>query len=462
MKKKLHLLFVLLFFCACAVPGLGMVFFGESQAAANEVLSPKPSLTQPDGSVNLNIMSDAADYFADRFAFRQELITADSAWKAALFHTSSQEQVSLGREDWLFYAETEDDFTGADLLTQRQVWAIRRSLELAQGYVESKGASFLFTVAPNKLTLYPEHGPQGLEPGEVTALSQVTGALAESSVPYSDLVAAFSQQEEDLYHKWDSHWTYKGAALAHDTLLADLGRTGDMFQREGYYEKDHQGDLYVMLYPASDELEDQWHFSQDLAFEYTTPIRDVDDLRIETTSAGTNGNLLMFRDSFGNTLHSLLAESFGHAVFSRSTPYNLGAMDALQADTVILEIVERNLKNLAEYPFIFPAPWTEASASPLQPQDTGETLTVSAAESPQAAGYLTVTGELPSCGDSSPVYLRAGGYQFEASPVGSGGSQPGTYPFTAYLPAGTDLTGAQILWQDETGAWLQASLAAQG
>ena len=67
MKKKLHLLFVLLFFCACAVPGLGMVFFGESQAAANEVLSPKPSLTQPDGSVNLNIMSDADDSFRKRF-----------------------------------------------------------------------------------------------------------------------------------------------------------------------------------------------------------------------------------------------------------------------------------------------------------------------------------------------------------------------------------------------------------
>ena len=447
MKKKLHLLFVLLFFCACAVPGLGMVFFGESQAAANEVLSPKPSLTQPDGSVNLNVMSDAADYFADRFAFRQELITADSAWKAALFHTSSQEQVSLGREDWLFYAETEDDFTGADLLTQRQVWAIRRSLELAQGYVESKGASFLFTVAPNKLTLYPEHGPQGLEPGEVTALSQVTAALGESSVPYSDLAAAFSQQEEDLYHKWDSHWTYKGAALAHDTLLADLGRTGDMFQREGYYEKDHQGDLYVMLYPASDELEDQWHFSQDLAFEYTTPIRDVDDLRIETTSAGTNGNLLMFRDSFGNTLHSLLAESFGHAVFSRATPYDLGAMDTIQADTVILEIVERNLKNLAEYPFVLPAPQTDLTLASWGADREEAAIAVQAVENPQFPGYLTVTGNLPGCDDDSPIYLVAGDTAYEASPVGSGGSQAGNYPFTAYLPAGTDLTGAVALYR---------------
>ena len=447
MKKKLHLLFVVLFFCACAVPGLGMVFFGESQAAANEVLSPKPSLTQPDGSVNLNVMSDAADYFADRFAFRQELITADSAWKAGLLHTSSQEQVALGQDGWLFYAETLEDYTGADALTDRQVWAIARSLQLAQEYVESKGGSFLFTVAPNKLSLYPQYGPGGLERGEVTALSQVTEALGENGVPYSDLYSAFTQQEEVLYHRWDSHWTYKGAALAHDVLLSDLGLSGDMFQREGSYAKDHQGDLYVMLYPASDELEDQWHFTQDLAFTYATPIRDVDDLRIETTSAGTNGNLLMFRDSFGNTLHSLLAESFGHAVFSRATPYDLGTMDTIQADTVILEIVERNLKNLAEYPFVLPAPQTDLTLASWGASREEAAIAVQAVENPQFPGYLTVTGNLPGCDDDSPILLVVGDTAYEASPVGSGGSQPGNYPFTAYLPAGTDLTGAVALYR---------------
>ena len=447
MKKKLHLLFVVLFFCACAVPGLGMVFFGESQAAANEVLSPKPSLTQPDGSVNLNVMSDAADYFADRFAFRQELITADSAWKAGLLHTSSQEQVALGQDGWLFYAETLEDYTGADALTDRQVWAIARSLQLAQEYVESKGGSFLFTVAPNKLSLYPQYGPGGLERGKVTALSQVTEALGENGVPYSDLYSAFTQQEEVLYHRWDSHWTYKGAALAHDVLLSDLGLAGDMFQREGSYAKDHQGDLYVMLYPASEELEDQWHFTQDLAFTYATPIRDVDDLRIETTSAGTNGNLLMFRDSFGNTLHSLLAESFGHAVFSRATPYDLGTMDTIQADTVILEIVERNLKNLAEYPFVLPAPQTDLTLASWGASREEAAIAVQAVENPQFPGYLTVTGNLPGCDDDSPILLVVGDTAYEASPVGSGGSQPGNYPFTAYLPAGTDLTGAVALYR---------------
>ena len=35
MKRKLKALFVLLFFCACAVPSLGMLVVGESQASAN-------------------------------------------------------------------------------------------------------------------------------------------------------------------------------------------------------------------------------------------------------------------------------------------------------------------------------------------------------------------------------------------------------------------------------------------
>ena len=45
MGKRSSTLFVILFFCACSIPGLGMLVFGESQAAANEVLSPKPVLT---------------------------------------------------------------------------------------------------------------------------------------------------------------------------------------------------------------------------------------------------------------------------------------------------------------------------------------------------------------------------------------------------------------------------------
>ena len=74
-------------------------------------------------------------------------------------------------------------------------------------------------------------------------------------------------------------------------------------------------------------------------------------------------------------------------------------------------------------------------------------IAVQAMENPQFPGYLTVTGNLPGCDDDSPIYLVAGDTAYEASPVGSGGSQAGNYPFTAYLPAGTDLTGAVALYR---------------
>lgn len=449
MRKTWSALFILLFFCACAVPGLGMIVFGESQPAANEVLSPKPVLKNPDGSWNLEVMSDAADYFGDHFAFRQELITADSILKAKLFHTSSQEQVALGKDDWLFYAETLEDYTGADCLTDRQAYSIGRSLALAQAYVESKGAAFLFTVAPNKISLYPQFAQGDLSPGEITGAGQVKDALALEGVPYGDLFEAFENQEEILYHKLDSHWTYRGAALAHDTLLANLGLSGDDFSKEGSYQATHKGDLYEMLYPASSRLDDQWHFTEEPQFTYDTPIRDVDDLRIQTSSQGTYGNLLMFRDSFGNTLHTLMAEDFGHALFSRGQPYDLGLMDQVGANYVIVEIVERNLHLLSQIPFIFPAPqvdFTETLA-----QGTG-TATAQAVESPSTPNYVTINGWVSPCDTDSPLYLQVDGVTYEASPVGAEGENPQAFPFTAYLPVGTDLSEAQMIYKTD-GVW---------
>ena len=67
----------------------------------------------------------------------------------------------------------------------------------------------------------------------------------------------------------------------------------------------------------------------------------------------------MFRNSFGNALHADLAEDFGVALFSRAMPYDLSLMDDVQPDTLIVELVERNLCWLCTRPPLLPAPVRE-------------------------------------------------------------------------------------------------------
>lgn len=441
MKKIAYTIFTVLFFGACLVPAVFMLVLGPSPAAANEMLASPPRLTAPDGALNLDFLSDAADYFSDHFAFRQELVTADSAAKTALFHTSSQPDVALGRDGWLFYAETLDDYTGADNITARQAYCISHSLKLAQDFVAERRAGFTFTIAPNKLSLYPEYGPSGLKRADSTAADLVIEALAREGVSYTDLFGPLAAQEEDMYLKLDSHWTNRGAALGHDLLLASLGLTGHAFEKPGTYQESHQGDLYEMLYPASAKLDRQFEFDETLSFEYASPIRGVDDLRIQTNSGGEAGPLLMFRDSFGNALHSLMAESFSEAIFSRAMPYNLKLMEQIDAQYVVVELVERNLPLLAQAPFLMPTPKLDQESLPWGQEELfqPEKVLEAPAHFEVQAGepYLKVTGTVDApCDPDSPVYLMTvdGGEVWEAFPVSGESCETA---FTAYFDAET-------------------------
>lgn len=81
-QNRLKQFLCLLFFLLCLAPLAIFLLAGPSSAGANERLAAKPRL-YIGTSVNWDVLSDAADYFAGRFGLRQELITADAAVRAA-------------------------------------------------------------------------------------------------------------------------------------------------------------------------------------------------------------------------------------------------------------------------------------------------------------------------------------------------------------------------------------------
>lgn len=431
------------FLCACLIPSVGMLFLPEEPPAANQTLAQPPSLTTADGGINLNVLDEAADYISDHFALRQRLITANAALEAAVFQTSSQDSVLLGREGWLFYRETLDDYLRTDPLSDRELFCAAHTLALLTEYAQNRGASLTFTVAPNKASLYPQYLPNVGSPLEgEDDIDRLVPLLEAQGVRYADLFAPFREEEQVLYHAADSHWTSRGAALAHDALVDALGLEGRTrwFALPGQETDTHRGDLYEMLYPTGTGREPDTEFDQPFAFDYVRPIRSAEDQRIETQAPGQTGSLLMFRDSFGNTLHSFLAEEYGQALFSRTMPYQMSLLDETGADTVIIELVERNLDYLAERAPIFPAPLRVLSGQP--PQGEAKAAVTAPADS-QLAGRIRLEGTISGTIDTdSPIYVQLGEALYEASPVGKGEG----YPFTLYVPEDSPLDAICVLY----------------
>ncbi len=346
MKYKI---FTAAFLLLCILPSAGMLFLPPTEAAANERLTPVPQLKNEDGSWNQNVLDDATNYIADHFALRQEMVTANAMLQTGLLATSPAEDVIYGTDGWLYYAETLDDYQNRATLTDEEVQQIAQTIADMQAYCAARGAQFVFTIAPNKNSLYPEHMParylQSDSPGNYEKLKPL---LEEYGVHYADLFTFLSEQDEILYLKTDSHWTNRGAALAHDFLMETLGLPHTAFAEAEYTTAEtHRGDLYEMLYPKGTAREAQQAY--ETTFSYVSEPRTAEDILIQTTSPDApNGRLLLCRDSFGNALHPFLAEDFREATITRQMPYPLERVQA--GDTVIVEIVERNLANLLKYP----------------------------------------------------------------------------------------------------------------
>lgn len=346
MKYKI---FTAAFVLLCLLPSVGMLFLPPTEPAGNERLAPAPRLRTEDGGWNVNVLDEATDYLADHFALRQQMVTANAALQTKLLATSPAADVIYGGGGWLYYAKTLDDYQNRATLTEEQARQIARTVADMQAFCVSRGARFLFTIAPNKNSLYPEHMParylQSDSPGNY---EKTAPYLSEFGVNYADLFGFFGKQDETLYLKTDSHWTNRGAALAHDFLMETLSLPHTLFADAPYQtEPSHRGDLYEMLYPAGTAREAQQVY--ETAFEHVKPPRSAEDILIETTSGGAqNGRLLFCRDSFGNALYPFLAADFSEATVTRQMPYPLADVQA--GDTVIVEIVERNLPNLLQYP----------------------------------------------------------------------------------------------------------------
>ena len=373
-NKFKNVMFVLYLFIAlgiCSLPAVMMPFTDTEKTSENRELSTMPKFRTEDGKINLDFFYQFETYFSDHYSFREKLVTLNGSIMGGIFNTSPNNDVIIGKGDWLFYNYTIDDYTATHLMSYRGINNICRNLELMAEYCENYGADFVFVPAPNKNSIYPEFMPERYYVTDADKnLHRVYSKLAETSVKCCDLEGALLKSKGDklLYHQTDTHWNNYGANIGREAMLNTLGKSFEHmdFTNTSYTWK---GDLYKMLFPSGTKLDLQFDYADDLfTYNYVGRVRNMDDLTIKTVCDNAEGSLLMYRDSFGAANIPFMAESFASAEFSRIVPYKTESIASGEIDTVILEIVERNLPNLQTFAPIMPAPIRGGSGSFLTPR----------------------------------------------------------------------------------------------
>lgn len=414
--KKSYVIYTVIFFALCLLPLVGMALPEREQSSENRTLADVPVLKDGEGW-NLDYLAEAGDYFQDHFGFRQELVTANALVQGKLFGVSTAASVIQGTEGWLYYKDSLDDYLGMNQMSERALFNVAHSLAMMQAYVERQGAAFLFTIAPNKNSLYGEHMPyyDSQKVSEEKNLLRIKPWLEQEGVHYADLYQMFREQEEVLYHKRDSHWNNRGAAMAGDMLLDTLGKTHLTFtEAPSEWRTDFTGDLDGMLYPLATTAEEEIYYEGLDRFSYVGEVESNFDARINTVNPSAEGNLVMYRDSFGNTLLPFLANSYANAYFSRGIPYQMTDIAEHQADTVLVERAERFLPEMAENPPQMEAPLILPEGEILE-----GTAMVTGFQAVQQGNYVKVTGAIDEAflEDDSRICIRVNGDAYEAFPA---------------------------------------------
>jgi hypothetical protein len=191
-------------------------------AQENRPLAPRPRLTSPDLAGMEHYLADTEAYFNDHFGYRKRLIRWFQQWKPRLYGSKSVDLVMAGQNSWLFFnaAQMIDHYLGTVKFTPEQLRAWQRLLEKRRDWLAAQGIKYLFVIAPDKQTIYPENLPEWLvratPANRETKLDQLLQYLKQhSTVRVLDLRPALVAAKEiaPTYLQNDTHWNLFGGFI---------------------------------------------------------------------------------------------------------------------------------------------------------------------------------------------------------------------------------------------------------
>lgn len=223
---------VLGFVLALCVPGVGQLLRGDSAAGVvreNRRPPERPGLSL---ATWRTFPTRFEAWYRDAHAFRRELLELHAGFAWEVLGQSPSPRMVRGKDDWLFNTDLfalpvhlgARPFTGVEL----EAW--REALEGRRDWLAERGIAYVFVVAPDKTSIYPERLPARIGAGGTTRLDQLLAYLERTStVTFVDLrplliaEKARDREGDHVHYPHGTHWTERGAFAVYRALLPLLG-----------------------------------------------------------------------------------------------------------------------------------------------------------------------------------------------------------------------------------------------
>ncbi len=239
--------------CLLLLPGTAALVGVEPAAIENRPLASWPGFSW--GSlVDTAATSKISTYLTEHLRLRKAVVAARAEFTLEVFDDSPSAMVHLGNKGWLYYDLTFTRACSEGGTPREIVSAVRRVGEI----VERSGRRFVFMVAPDKRSIYPEFMGAKLRRLALCAdqkRQELQRYLEHAPPPgYVDLFRVMgdlkenSQEKEPIYYPNDTHWTTfssgKMAQAIVDVLSPGLWKESGLVSTG---EKGHLGDLTSVM-----------------------------------------------------------------------------------------------------------------------------------------------------------------------------------------------------------------------
>ena len=347
---------IALFLLVISLPGAaGLAGLWQTTPALEmRYLSKAPSWPQTHEAWR-SLAADVDSYLADRIGFRPWLLIAGHRLRYELGATVIHDVV-IGKQGWLFFDGSEEieQYLGLRPLRAPQIQAILDRLDRYRREAQSRGALFVFVIAPNKSSIYSEDLPDGLNPIGPTPADQLMQALAaRPEIPVVDGRALLRQSRQlgPLFFKMDSHWNDLGAYIVLRAAIARAGLGAEGLRPMTDYEitlGSGETDLLRLLNMGRyrewgiPNLQEKFA-TPGLRWERNGPDDPVTDVITQPPPA--RGRVLVIGDSFSIGWMKFLGPGFARAVRLAYAQQGHDSMVARERpDLLIVEIVEREIE----------------------------------------------------------------------------------------------------------------------